>query len=62
MKPIAACKSVWLKGCVKGCDSAKPRRKRMINKQDLSRAIVGERREEKRRRECWWKVGTCVNK
>jgi len=48
MSPIATCKSVWLMGCVKGCDSAKPRRKRMINKQHLSRAIGRERREEKK--------------
>lgn len=64
MSRIADCKSVWLKGCVKGYDSVKPRRKRMIKKQELIRAIREEkiREQKKRKEEGVGKVMECVNK
>lgn len=45
MSPIAACKSVWLKGCMEDCDCANPSRKRKVNKQHR-RAIVRKENEK----------------
>jgi hypothetical protein len=45
MSLIAACKSVWLKGCIIDCDCANPKRKKIINK--CCRPILEKREEQK---------------